>query len=319
MMSFLLGAFVALWASLAIAAAPYEDFPAADFTRGERDKVGERSIGLYTHFRTFDKTYSGDRRVSNASDIDNRIWVPALIATARFSERFAVTIKAHGAVIRTSLLDAAGQRQVSNLNGFGDVFIYGLWSPWRDKTVGNHQHSFFDLHNLTFAAGPKFDLSYKDPGIGTVAGTEFRQTGAAAGESAHEAVFGSGYTGHLNDRAWLYFYSQVLVPLNNTPWGMRPGERSESQLGLSWLPNSKVQLFAQTAFTHFARSSGGRFPAIADNSGGDILFLGAGMTMDVWKRFGFELAVNAPIYQRARGAQLVGNEDWFFGIYRTFQ
>lgn len=303
---------------VAAAAAPYEDFPAADFTRGERETVGERSIGLYTHFRSFDRIYSGDRRVSNISDVSNRIWVPALIANARFSEAFAISIKAHGAVIRTSLLDAAGRRQVGSLNGMGDIFLYGIWSPWRSGAAQDHSHSFFDLHNFSLVAGPKFDLSYKDPGIGTVAGAEFRQTGAAAGESAHEAVFGAGYTGHLNERAWLYAYGQFLVPVNNTPWGMRPGKRSENQLGISWLPSRNVQLFIQTAYTHLTRSSGGRFPDISYNSGGNFVFLGTGTTMDVWNRFGFELAINFPIYQKVRGTQLVGNEDYFFGIYRAF-
>ncbi len=299
------------------AEAPYESFPAPDFTRGERGDVGEFSIGMYTHFRRFDALISGSKRVANTRDIHHERWIPALILDYRFTERFAVSVKAHGASIRTNLLDNdLVTRRINNTTIPGDVFVYGIWHPWLEKDP-NAPYSFWDRRNLGFVAGPKFDFDREDPQVGVAPGADFRHGPFGAG--SNEALAGFVYTGHINDKIWLYHYSQYLIPLDRNVFGMKPGERYESQLlGISYLPNDVVQLFCSVNAGYEWSGSGGRIASAPANTGGTKVFLNPGITADFAHGWGTEISVNYPLYGNLHGIQLEGREDLFFGFYKTF-
>lgn len=298
------------------AEAPYEHIPAPDFTRGERGAVHEFSIGVYSHYRRFDVPVSGTKRVVNSSDIHDVRFIPVEIIDYRFSERFAVSIKQHNAVIRTSQLDRDGAtRRLSEVAMPGDVFLYGIFHPWLGGS-NNHEYSLWDRRNLGFVAGPKIDLGHEDPQLGTSPGADFRH--APFGPGSNEALAGFVYTGHVNDKVWLYHYSQFILPLDRTRSGFRPGARYESQfLGVSWLPNDAVQLFC-SANLGYERPGHNGLPGEAANSGGTKVFLNPGITADFAHGYGTEIAVNLPVYGNLRGTQLEGHEDLFFGFYKVF-
>lgn len=296
---------------------PYENFPAADFTRGEKSAPGEGFIGIFSHYRRFNKIYAGDNQVPNTLDEKHSRFTPTLIGEYRWSERFAASIKVHNAVIRTSTLDGTGNRHVDNLTAPGDFYVYGIYSPWRNTVHSEREYSFFDRRNLSIVLGGKADIGHEDPQIPGAPGSEFRRT-ATGLPGVHEAVVGAVYTGHINDRLWAYSYGQYLIPLDETVFGMRPGNRLESQHGISWLPNEHLQIFGQVGYIHEDQGSGGRFQSLVNKSGGTYWLFSPGLTVDMTNGYGLEFAVQFPIAGSVRGQQLVGGEDYFFGIYKAF-
>lgn len=294
--------------------APYEDFRAADFTRGERSELKEGSVGIYSHFRRTENIAQGGARADNPSDIHHSRWIPVLIADYRFLNELNLTMFLHAGVANTDYRDTNGARVKESVGYLGDIVFMATWHPWLRNVHENHTHTFFDLHNLGFVFGPKFDISKQDEIKGDIASAAFRRTASGS----HDINVGLAYTGHLNKSSWLYYYNQQVFPLSNTNFGLRPGVQSIHVLGFSWLPNEVGQLFISAGYLYEQRGSGGDFPLIAENSGGDFWFITPGMTFDITHGLGVEFSVTFPIVQNVRGTHPVQSEDYFFGFYYSF-
>lgn len=302
---------------IAAQGAPYEGFPAADFTRGERAEPGSGSIGVYSHYRRFDRVYQNDDHLAAAGDPRHSRFTPTMIFERRFSRTLSTAVKWHNAVIRTNVAQPGGGRTIDDLTALGDVYLYGIWNPWLGDVPEGHEHTFLDLHNLTFAGGFKFDVGAEDPQFGAAPGADFRRT-ATGNPGTNEIVAAVGYVGHWNESAWLYSYSQYLIPVDETVFGMKPGNRLESQYGISWIANERTQVFGQIGYIHQERGKGGSIPAAVTNSGLVEVSVTPGLTLDIYKGWGIEAAVTVPLYHKVRGTQLTGREDLFLGIYKPF-
>ncbi len=296
-------------------AAPFEDFPAADFTRGEKAPVGEVSIGVYTHYQRFDNVAPEGESIDGAAEIHDQRWIPVMIVDYQPTAKWKFTSFLHAAVLESDIRVAGSlERETETLGGLSDLILVGLWSPWSKKDYGEHKHHFFDAHNLSFAFGPKFDLSRQSDNAGTQPGGVLLRTG----NGAHEGNVGLVYSAYLNDVAWLYYFAQGSFPFTDNNFGMLPGNRFFNKIGASWLPHPILQLFLEVNFSLEGKGRGGDLPQVIPNTGGEILSLTQGLTVDIWRGWGMEVSGSFPLKTWLNGNQPKMGLDLFFGFYKVF-
>jgi hypothetical protein len=314
-LSFSIACALVLFPRAALARAPYEDFRAADLARGERLSLGEISLGLYSHYQQFSELFEDGKSFDGASEIHFVRWVPVLFADYQPLPQLRGTMIVHGGIIDTDLHEAGtGRRLKGSIAGLADILLIAQWSPWLGDIPADHEHTFFDLHNLSFVAAPKIDLSNQDDEVGLVPGAAFRRTSSGA----HEIDTGIVYTGHVNDASWIYLFVQGAYPFSRNNFGLRPGLRLAEKIGFSWLPNEALQLFFEAEHSFQARADGGRIPAAVENSGGNLVTVTPGMTVDIAAGFGIELSLTLPVLSKLRGTQPEADFDLFFGLYKSF-
>jgi len=294
---------------------PYQDFPAADFTRGERPPTGEFSLGAYTHYQRFDNVASPGTNIDGASEIHNTRWVPVLFLDYQATPKWRINFIMHSAVVETDLIEAGtGARRTDSIGGLTDIFLIGVWSPFMNGEPPKEKYHFLDYHNLSFAFGPKFDLSSESDLAGVVPGGVLLRTGTGA----HDFNIGMVYTGDVNDKIWMYYFAQGTFPLSDNNFGFKPGISFSNKIGASWVPNHVLQLFLEVEFASQARGAGGTIPAAIVNSGGQSLKITPGLTADIGKGWGIELSGAIPVHSWLNGEQPDITLDIFFGFYKAF-
>jgi len=79
--------------------------------------------------------------------------------------------------------------------------------------------------------------------------------------------------------------------------------RVSDKVGASWLPGEALQLFVEAEYAWQDRGQGGRLAPAVQNSGGHLVTLTPGMTVDVQAGWGIELSMGFPLVHEVNGVQ----------------
>jgi hypothetical protein len=195
-------------------------------------------------------------------------------------------------------------------SGIGDMFFYGIVSPWAGNPGEGREADPLSLPNLSMMVG-----------LSVPTGDELKGEVPALhnfhlGSGSVEYKFSARYDARLNESFSAFGVATMTIDGGADSIGFRYGNGYDFQLGGTYAPINDLRFVV--SFDAVVREQDRLGGAKLPDSGGTWWFVTLGALFSPVRGLWIEPSVAIPVYWRVNGSQPVSNEIWSLGIRFQF-